>query len=95
MEHIDKKDIPWYLSELQRISKGKMIHMVCVKERGKIAFTDPTHVTIETEDWWENTFKKLGFSVKKGNWFYFFPNIFTGKLNYLAIKKGYFFLEQK
>ena len=74
-----------------------MIHMICVKDRGKIVRVDPTHRIIKTESWWKKKFESLGFKVKVGNLFYFFPPIpyiFSGKLNFAAVKKGFFLISK-
>lgn len=95
LEHIPEKELPQFLRDLYRVSKGKMIHMICVKDRGKIIYSDPTHVTLKSEEWWNKLFISLGYSVKKGNIFYFFPNIFeifTGRLKFSSIQQGYFYI---
>ena len=95
LEHISEDNISILMKEMHRISHGNMIHMICVKERGKIIYNDKTHLTLKNEKWWENKFKTLGFNVITGNKFYFFSNLFkvlTGELNLFSINKGYFFL---
>jgi len=98
LEHLLYRDLAASLDELSRVSRGKMIHMVCVKDRGKIVSLEPTHKIIQTESWWKKTFEELGFRVKTGNFFYFFPFIpylFAGTLNFRAIKKGFFILYKR
>ncbi|HLC94539.1 MAG TPA: class I SAM-dependent methyltransferase [Patescibacteria group bacterium] len=95
LEHIPRSRLDSYIKELYRVSKGAMIHMICVKERGEIVKQDKTHEIIESEKWWENKFKSLSFKVKKGNLFYFFPNIFSGKLKLSGIKSGYFYIYKR
>lgn len=95
LEHIVKKELKLYLEELYRISKGTMIHVICTKERGGVIYSDSTHVTLETEEWWKNHFEAQGFHVKVGNPFYFFPNIIAPQLNLNAVQKGFFVLRKK
>ncbi len=97
LEHLHQHELPKYLREMQRVSNGTMIHMICVEERGDIVFSDATHVLIKSEDWWQATFEKLGFRVKRGCLFYFFPTVtyvFSGALKLSSICKGYFFLHK-
>lgn len=97
LEHINLRLMETLLSEMWRVSKGTMIHVVGIKNLGKIVTEDPTHLIIEDEKWWERKFEQLGYSVKKGNFFYFFPNVyevFSGNLNPFTIKKGYFLLKK-
>ena len=71
--------------------------MICVKDRGKMVSVEPTHQIIQTESWWTKKFEGLGFKVKVGNLFYIFPfipYIFSGKLNFADVKKGYFFVSK-
>lgn len=95
LEHIRRDKLKAFLGECRRVSRGIMIHMICVKERGEIIYSDPTHITLEKEQWWVKKFKEFGSRVRTGNIFYFFPNIFeffTGKLKIRGFKKGYFIL---
>ena len=72
--------------------------MICVKDRGKMVSIEPTHKIIQTESWWKKKFESLGFKVEVGNIFYFFPfitYIFSGKLNFAAIKKGFFLISKQ
>jgi cyclopropane fatty-acyl-phospholipid synthase-like methyltransferase len=89
LEHLPPSELEFYLREMQRVSKGRMIHMVGVKEKGSIVTEDKTHLIIEDETWWKNTFSELGYKVKVGNLFYFFPCTIKGS------KKGYFLLSVK
>lgn len=84
LEHLSPKKLKSCLEELQRISKGCMIHMIGVKEKGPIVTKDKTHLIIENESWWKNKFLQMGYKVKIGNLFYFFPCTIKGS------KKGYF-----
>jgi len=87
LEHLPPRKLKFCLQELQRVSKGCMIHMVGVKEKGPIVTEDKTHLIIEDENWWKNKFLKMGYKTKVGNLFYFFPCTFRGT------KKGYFLLK--
>lgn len=93
LEHIDEKYLNESIKEMSRLSNN-MIHMVGVGERGKMITDDPTHLTIKKEQWWKKRFEKLGFKVKTGNLFYFFPHIFSRKVNVGECRKGYFFVEK-
>ncbi len=86
LEHILPEEIDFYLQELRRVSKGTVIHMIAVKERGPFVMKEPTHVLIEEESWWKNKFLAMGYKVKIGNPFYFFPCTIKGN------RKGYFLL---
>jgi hypothetical protein len=63
--------------------------MIAVKERGAIVMKDKTHLIIENETWWKDKFLKMGYRVKIGNLFYFFP-CRRSKWS----KKGYFLLNK-
>ena len=98
LEHICERDIDEFVNESYRVSKGKIIHIVCVEERGNIIYKDKTHLTLKKESWWKEKFQKLGFRVETGNKYYFFPNIFelfTGRLKLSGISKGFFYLNKK
>jgi SAM-dependent methyltransferase len=98
LEHLSDEDRRFALQELSRVSRGKTLHMICVNERGKFVTLEPTHKIIQTESWWKKTFEELGFRVKTGNFFYFFPfipYIFSRNLNFRAIKKGFFILYER
>lgn len=92
LEHIHRSKLNFYISELYRVSKGIMIHMIGVKERGEIVEQEESHAIIENEQWWEKQFQSLHFKVKRGNLFYFFPSIFSGQLKLSGIKRGYFYI---
>lgn len=89
LEHLPLQQLEFYLRELQRVSKGCMIHMIGVKEKGPKVTADKTHLIIEDEVWWKNKFLAMGYQVKVGNLFYFFPCVIRGN------KKGYFLLSTK
>jgi len=89
LEHLPLSELEPYLREMQRVSKGCMVHMVGVKEKGPIVTEDETHFIIENEAWWKNKFSEMGYNVTVGNPFYFFPCTLKGT------KKGYFLLHTK
>lgn len=92
LEHIKYESLENTLKDMERVSKGRMIHMVGVEDRGLMVTEDPTHEVIESEDWWYDFFKRINYDVKRGNLFYFFPFIIHPKINTMKIKKGYFSL---
>ncbi|GAJ00245.1 unnamed protein product [marine sediment metagenome] len=47
LEHLSPRDLPLLINELFRVSKGKIIHMICVKDRGKMVNDEPTHQIIQ------------------------------------------------
>jgi ubiquinone/menaquinone biosynthesis C-methylase UbiE len=94
LEHIDEKTLSSCIKDMLRVSKGKMIHMVGVTEKGPMVTKEPTHLTVRGEKWWEKEFKNLGFNVKRGNLFYFFP-YFPSGTSIKGIKSGYFLLTTK
>lgn len=65
LEHIPDNHIDDCINEWDRVSKGKMVHIIAVKERGPSAIEDPAHVNVQTEKWWINKFNKHGFNVLK------------------------------
>ncbi|MEK7572917.1 MAG: class I SAM-dependent methyltransferase [Patescibacteria group bacterium] len=87
LEHIEEENLNRIIIDMSRLSK-KMIHMIGVKERGEMIINDPTHLTIKKENWWGKKFKRLGFDVKMGNLFYFFPH----KAPISGFKRGYFYI---
>lgn len=92
LEHVSSRDLFGLIKEMQRVSKCRQIHMVGVADRGDIAINEPTHITRERESWWKNKFQQLGFKVKVGNLFYFFPYFYSKGSVWNGAKKGYFFL---
>ncbi len=72
LEHIPEEKIDACIKEWRRVSKGKMIHIIAVKERGKSATDDPAHINVQTEQWWMNKFRRHGFDVIKQPKKYFF-----------------------
>ncbi len=89
LEHIPYDQIDDCIDEWDRVSKGKMIHIIAVKERGSSAIDDPTHVNVQTEEWWIRKFEEHGFSVIKK------PKIFFslfGSERYLMCVKSKFLM---
>ena len=82
LEHIPKKDIDNCIREWDRISKGKMVHIIAVKERGACATDDPTHINVQTEKWWIKKFKKHGYKAIRQKKFFF---SFFGSKGYLML----------
>lgn len=64
LEHIPLKDIDSCITEWDRVSRGQMVHIIAVKERGPSAENDPAHCNVQTEQWWVNKFKKHGYSAQ-------------------------------
>jgi SAM-dependent methyltransferase len=98
LEHLSPEVLWPSLREISRVSRGKTLHMICVKERGPFVSQEPTHQIIETESSWKGRFEDLGYKVRTGNPFYFFPFIpylFARTLNVRAIGKGYFLLDER
>jgi cyclopropane fatty-acyl-phospholipid synthase-like methyltransferase len=58
LEHIPAEDIDACIDERDRVSKGKMVHIIAVRERGTSAINDPTHVNVQAEQRWITTFAK-------------------------------------
>ena len=74
LEHIPSNQIDACINEWGRVSKGKMIHIIAVEERGPSAIDDPAHVNVQTEKWWINKFKKHGYrTIKKPKKLFFSP----------------------
>lgn len=92
LEHVKNENLDFLLKEMSRVSKGNLINMVGVKEKGPMVIEEPTHLIVENEKWWLNRFRKLKFDVKVGNIFYFFP-YFYKRVNLCGIKRGYFLLK--
>ncbi len=98
LEHLSPGDLRPALHEISRVSRGRTLHMICVKERGAFVSQEPTHLIIESESWWKGLFENQGYKVRTGNPVYFFPFIpylFARTLNVLAIGKGYFLLDER
>jgi ubiquinone/menaquinone biosynthesis C-methylase UbiE len=81
-EHIPESEIDALIKELDRVGKGKMVHIVAVEERGAVSTKNPAHINIKPNKWWVDKFKQYGYSVKKPpKWLF-----------YLLGHKGYFIL---
>lgn len=92
LEHVESSQVESFIKECLRVSKGTLINMICVKEKGELAYRDKTHMTVEPEAWWKKKFNKFGLKVTVGNKFYFFPilsEILKGRFD--LMKKGYFY----
>ena len=97
LEHIPEKKLPAVLNELLRVSRGLMIHMVGVADKGSMVTEEPSHEIIEDERWWSAFFGKLGYTISRGSRFYFFPHVhlaLTGKVSWEGLKSGYFILRK-
>lgn len=64
LEHIPEAEIDACLEEWERVSKGKMVHIIAVSERGASATNDPAHVNVKSENWWSKKFASHGYTVK-------------------------------
>lgn len=95
LEHIPEENLKRTIEDLWRVSRGTLIHMVCTTDRGPIAYSEPTHCTLRSEKWWAAQFRKWGYKVTVGNRFYFFPDIFDGRMKISKIQSGYFLLHKK
>lgn len=65
LEHIPAEAIDDCIDEWDRVSNGKMVHIIAVTERGKSATEDPTHINVQSEDWWANKFQQFGYNTIK------------------------------
>jgi len=95
LEHIALNQLGFNIREMLRVSKGTMIHMIGVKEKGKIITQDKTHMIINDEKWWKNRLEKMGFKVRVGNIFYFLPTSFINGFHIFGMKKGYLLINKK
>lgn len=74
LEHIPISQIDACIDEWDRVSKGKMIHIIAVRERGPSALDDPTHVNLQSEQWWVEKFMEHGYEARrKPQKFFFSP----------------------
>jgi ubiquinone/menaquinone biosynthesis C-methylase UbiE len=74
LEHIKADRIDACIKEWERVGKGKMVHIIAVKERGKSATQDPAHVNVQSEQWWKDKFAAHGYQVQiKPNKLFFSP----------------------
>ncbi len=63
LEHIPEKNIDQCIKEWDRVSNGKMVHIIAVSERGPSAVDDPAHINVKSVNWWINKFKKNGYKA--------------------------------
>jgi 2-polyprenyl-3-methyl-5-hydroxy-6-metoxy-1,4-benzoquinol methylase len=63
LEHIAEENIDQCIKEWDRVSKGKMIHIIAVSERGPSAVDDPAHINVQDVNWWVGRFKKHGYKA--------------------------------
>ncbi len=63
LEHISADHIDDCIKEWDRVSVGKMIHIIAVTERGPSATDDITHVNVQFEKWWIEKFKEHGYKT--------------------------------
>jgi len=85
LEHIPVTDLDACINEWDRVSKGKMIHIIAVLERGLSATNDPTHVNVQSEKWWMTKFGEHSYKIIiKPQKFFFSP---FGSLGYLMFVK--------
>ena len=74
LEHISPQEIDTCITEWDRISKGKMVHIIAVRERGSSSIDDPTHLNVQDEPWWIEKFKTYGYkAIRKPKRFFFSP----------------------
>ncbi len=72
LEHIPANQIDACIDEWDRVSVGKMIHIIAVKERGSAATDDITHVNVQSEKWWIKKFMEHGYrAIRKPQKFFF------------------------
>jgi len=72
LEHIPVDQIDACIKEWDRVSVGKMIHIIAVKERGPAAIDDVTHVNVQSEDWWEKKFAEHNYrTIRRPQKFFF------------------------
>ncbi len=88
LEHIPEGEIDECISEWDRISKGIMIHLIAVSERGESAFADPNHVNVKPERWWVEKFRDHGYIAAVKLPKYFFS--LYGRSGYFIFKKNKF-----
>jgi len=65
LEHIPGEEIDACILEWDRVSRGGMIHIIAVSERGPSALLDPTHVNVQSENWWVEKFAEHGFVTER------------------------------
>ena len=85
LEHISVSDIDACINEWDRVSVGKMIHIIAVRERGLSAIDDPMHVNVQSEKWWIEKFKQHGYRTTRKPQKFFFSHF--GSKGYLMFDK--------
>lgn len=85
LEHIPAEAVDACIEEWDRVSNGKMVHIIAVTERGKSATEDPTHINVQSEDWWVSKFQQFGYDVIRNPSPYFI-SVF-GPKGYLMAEK--------
>ena len=86
LEYISASNIDACIDEWDRVSQGKMIHIIAVKERGPSALDDPMHVNVQTEKWWIEKFKQHGYRAIRKPQKLFFSHF--GSKGYLMFVKS-------
>jgi len=83
LEHIPASEIDDCINEWHRISKGLMIHIIAVSDRGSRVINDPAHINVQSERWWIDKFFAHGYKViRRPSNKYFYP---FGNSGYLMI----------
>jgi len=97
LEHIEKKEIPLTLQELNRISKNKLIAIIPLGDNGKFRIPeyekDVTHVTKEDEVWWIKQFNDANFKCTE--FYYSLPGIKENWTSKYPYGNGIFVLEKR
>lgn len=84
LEHIPPEKIDDCIKEWDRVSKGKMVHIIAVSERGISAINDPSHVNVQSENWWIKKFKQHGYkAMRKPRKLFFSPFGSSGYLMFI------------
>jgi ubiquinone/menaquinone biosynthesis C-methylase UbiE len=84
LEHIEASEIDRCIDEWDRVGKGRMVHIIAVTERGRSARNDPTHVNVQPERWWTETFRRHGYARRHC------PGVFFSQYG----STGYFVLDK-
>lgn len=85
LEHIPEEAIDGCIQEWDRVSNSKMVHIIAVTERGRSATEDPTHINVQSEDWWVNKFQQFGYQATR-NPSPYFVSVF-GPKGYIMFEK--------
>jgi ADP-heptose:LPS heptosyltransferase/glycosyltransferase involved in cell wall biosynthesis/2-polyprenyl-3-methyl-5-hydroxy-6-metoxy-1,4-benzoquinol methylase/cytochrome c-type biogenesis protein CcmH/NrfG len=64
LEHCTEEQLNIFLSELMRIRASYLIIQV-PQQSDPLAFEDPTHILIRSEDWWDKKFSEIGCTLIK------------------------------